>query len=94
MLQDTEPDRAILKKQVTPAIQHGWRDIESSTKRIYCFKVSKVLGKNTENEKDTILGIRNDHIWKNGMGMTTAFTDDPCNTDILIGRFSMDDIYD
>jgi len=56
--------------------------------------VSKVLRKNTENEKDTILGIRNDSIWKNGMGMTTAFTDDPCNTDILIDRFSMDDIYD
>lgn len=56
--------------------------------------MSKVLRKNTENEKDTILGIRNDSIWKYGMGMTTAFTDDPSNTDILIDRFSMDDIYD
>ena len=54
--------------------------------------MSKVLRKNTENEKDTILGIRNDRIWKNGMGMPTAFTENSGNRDLLIYSLSMNDI--
>ena len=92
LLKDSEPDRAILQKKVTPAIQHGRRDVVSNTKRSHSFQVSKVLRKNTENEKDTILGIRNDRIWKNGMGMPTAFTENSGNRDLLIYSLSMNDI--
>ena len=57
-------------------------------------KVGKIFTKNPEDEKETVLSVRNDGIWENGMGMTTAFTDNAGNTNLLIDRFSMNDVND
>ena len=54
--------------------------------------MGKVFTEDTENKEDTVLGVRNDGIRKDGVCVTTAFTDDSCNTEFLIDRFSMNDI--
>ena len=54
--------------------------------------MSKVFPKNTEDKEDTVLGVGNDSIRKNGMSVATAFADDSCDTDLLIDRLSVDDI--
>jgi len=56
--------------------------------------MGKVFPKDTENKEDAILGVRNDGIRKNSVGVPTAFADNPGDTDILIDRFSMNDIND
>ena len=56
--------------------------------------MGKVFTEYTQNKKDTILEIRDDGIRKNGVCVTTAFTDDSRNADILIDWLSMNDIDD
>ena len=56
--------------------------------------MGEVFTKNTKNKEDAILGEGNNGIWKNGMCVTTALTNDSGNTDFLIDRFSMDDVDD
>ena len=54
--------------------------------------MGKVFTEYTENKKDAILRIRDDGIRKDGVCVPTASTDDPCNTEFLIDRLSMNDI--
>lgn len=93
-IQDAKPVGSILKKEITPAVQHGRSDGIGLTKSSYSPDMSKVFTKNAENEKDFVLGVGNDGIWKNGMCMATAFADDSDYTDILVHRLSVDDIDD
>ncbi|MDD3141231.1 MAG: hypothetical protein PHX08_19990 [Lachnospiraceae bacterium] len=93
-IQNAKPVGAVLEKEIPPAIQHGRCDGIRQTESFHSLYVSKVFSKNAENEEDTILGVRNDGIRKKGMCMSTAFTDDPGYTDVLIDSLSVDDIDD
>lgn len=64
------------------------------TKSSNCLYMGKVFTEYTKKKEDAILRVRNDGIRKNGMCVPAAFTDDSCDTDILIDRFSMDDVND
>ena len=54
--------------------------------------MGKVFTEDTENKKDAILRIRDDGIRKDGVCVPTASADNPCNTEFLIDRLSMNDI--
>ena len=54
--------------------------------------MGKVFTEHTENKKDAILRIRDDGIRKDGVCVPTASADNPCNTEFLIDRLSMNDI--
>lgn len=85
--QNRKPDRAVLKKKIFLAVQHGRGNGISLTKSINSLYTGKIFPQNTQNKEDAILGVR-----ENGICMSTAFTDDSGNTNILIDCFSMNDI--
>ena len=86
--QNGKPDRTVFKKEIAPAVQHGCSDGISFTKSSHSLYAGKVFTKNAKNKEDAILGVRNDGIRKNSVGVPTAFADNPGDTDILIDRFS------
>ena len=92
--QNGKPDRTVFKKEIAPAVQHGCSDGISFTKSSHSLYAGKVFTKNAKNKEDAILGVGKNGIWKNGMCVTTALTNDSGNTDFLIDRFSMDDVDD
>ena len=90
--QNGKPDRTVFKKEIAPAVQHGCSDGISFTKSSHSLYAGKVFTKNAKNKEDAILGLGNNGIWKNGMGMPTAFTENSGNRDLLIYSLSMNDI--
>ena len=76
-----------------PVIKLVTGDGKTFTDTLHSIKSRKVLRKNTEDKEQSISGIGNDKIREDGMCMPTG-ADEPCNTEFMTDRFSVDKVGD
>ena len=60
--------------KLEPLVKLIFRDVESFTKLFNGRDFEEVFTKNSENKEKSVPSIRNDDIWKDGVGMITAET--------------------
>lgn len=74
-----------------PVIKQVAGDGKTFTDALSSIKSRKVLRKNTEDKEQSVYGIGNDKIRKDCMCMP-AGADEPCNTEFMTDRFSVDKV--
>lgn len=68
-------------------------DGKTFTDTLRSIKSRKVLGKNTEDKEQTVSGVRDDKIRKDGMSMSTG-ADKAHDTELMADSFSVDEVGD
>ena len=80
------------QEEIPKAVQHGHGDAEAGAEFFYRMQTKEVFRQHPQDEEKTIYRVRDDDIGENGMGMPTACTAQPQDTDFPIGCLSIREI--
>ena len=94
VFQHPEPFLFVLGKDLFPFIELVPGNAEAFTEGLNGRTVQESFRQDTEDKKEAITGIGDDHIREDGMGMPAAYADQPEDRDFLCDGFPMDKIDD
>ena len=94
VFQHPEPFLFVLGKDLFPFIELVPGNAEAFTEGLNGRTVQESFRQDTEDKKEAITGIGDDHIREDGMGMPAAYADQPEDRDFLCDGFTMDKIDD
>ena len=94
VFQHPEPFLFVLGKDLFPFIELVPGNAEAFTEGLNGRTVQESFRQDTEDKKEAITGIGDDHIREDGMGVPAAFADQPEDRDFLYNGFPMDKIDD
>ena len=94
VFQHPEPFLFVLGKDLFPFIELVPGNAEAFTEVLNGRTAQESFRQDTEDKKEAITGIGDDHIREDGMGMPAAYADQPEDRDFLCDGFPMDKIDD
>lgn len=94
IVQEPKPFLFVPEKELLPFVKLVHGNTEALTEAIQGREPEKSFRQDTEDEEEAVAGIRDDHIWKDGMGVAAAFTDQPEDSDFQHYPFPMDKVDD
>lgn len=94
VFQHPEPFLFVLGKDLFPFIELVPGNAEAFTEGLNGRTAQESFRQDTEDKKEAITGIGDDHIREDGMGMPAAYADQPEDRDFLCDGFPMDKIDD
>lgn len=83
MFQHPEPFLFVLEKDLFPFIELVPGNAEAFTEGLNGRAVQESFRQDTEDKKEAITGIGDNHIREDGMGVRAAFADQPKDRDFL-----------
>lgn len=88
----SEPLLLVGQEEIPKAVQHGHGDAEAGAEFFYRMQTKEVFRQHPQDEEKTIYRVRDDDIGENGMGMPTACTAQPQDTDFPIDCLSIREV--